>query len=130
MVKYTYDVWGNTVTEVLDCNASAIAETNPFRYPGYYYDIETELYFLKSRYYDPGLGRFMTIDDVSYLDSDTINGLSLYAYCGNNPVICADPYGTSWWHWLLSGIEAVSGVALCFVPGAQAVGVTLIGTGI
>ena len=94
MVKYTYDAWGNTVTEVLDCNANAIAELNPFRYRGYYYDIETELYFLKSRYYDPELGRFMTVDDVSYLDPDTINGLNLYAYCGNNPVMCADPNGT------------------------------------
>ena len=96
MVKYTYDACGNIVTEVLDCNANAIAELNPFRYRGYYYDIETELYFLKSRYYDPELGRFMTIDDVSYLDPDTINGLNLYAYCGNNPILRADPYGTSW----------------------------------
>ena len=93
MVKYTYDAWGNTVTEVLDCNANAIAELNPFRYRGYYYDIETELYFLKSRYYDPELGRFMTIDDVSYLDPDTINGLNLYAYCGNNPVVNKDTNG-------------------------------------
>ena len=130
MVKYTYNACGNIVTEVLECNANALAELNPFRYRGYYYDIETELYFLKSRYYDPELGRFMTIDDVSYLDPDTINGLNLYAYCGNNSILRADPYGTSWWNWLLSGIEVVSGVALCFVPGVQAIGVTLIGTGI
>lgn len=36
VVKYTYDAWGNTVTAVLDCNASVIAELNPFRYRGYY----------------------------------------------------------------------------------------------
>ena len=59
---------------------------NPIRYRSYYYDAETKLYYLKSRYYDPELGRFMTIDDISYLDPDTINGLNLYAYCGNNPV--------------------------------------------
>lgn len=93
MVKYTYDAWGNAVTDVLDCNANAIAELNPFRYRSYYYDTETGLYFLKSRYYDPELGRFITIDDVSYLDPDTINGLNLYAYCGNNPVDNVDPTG-------------------------------------
>ena len=39
----------------------------------------------------------MTIDGIEYLDPDTINGLNLYAYCGNNPVMNVDPNGTSWW---------------------------------
>ena len=111
VVKYTYDAWGNTVTEVLDCNANAIAELNPFRYRGYYYDIETELYFLKSRYYDPELGRFMTIDDISYLDPSIINGLNLYAYCGNNPVMCADPNGTKFWNKVWDWVNTVAGLA-------------------
>ena len=63
-----------------------IAAINPIRYRGYYYDTETGLYYLKSRYYDPEIGRFITIDDISYIDPDTINGLNLYAYCGNNPI--------------------------------------------
>lgn len=54
---------------------------------GYYYDTETKLYFLKTRYYDPEVGRFITIDDISYIDAETINGLNLYSYCANNPVI-------------------------------------------
>ena len=70
-----------------------IASLNPYRYRGYYYDTETGLYYLKSRYYDPETGRFITIDDISYLAPDTINGLNLYAYCGNNPVRFIDPYG-------------------------------------
>ena len=41
----------------------------------------------------PKIGRFITIDDLSYLDPDTINGLNLYAYCGNNPVMNVDPNG-------------------------------------
>ena len=73
-----------------------LAELNPFRYRGYYYDEETGLYYLKSRYYDPEAGRFITIDDISYIDPDTINGLNLYAYCGNNPVMNVDPNGCSW----------------------------------
>ena len=56
-------------------------------------DTETDLYFLKTRYYDPVVGRFITIDDTSYLAPDTINGLNLYAYCGNNPVMRVDPNG-------------------------------------
>jgi len=52
---------------------------------------------LQSRYYDPEVGRFISIDDVSYLDPESINGLNLYAYCNNNPVMNVDPTGTSWW---------------------------------
>ena len=121
MVKYTYDAWGNTVTEVLDCNANVIAELNPFRYRGYYYDIETELYFLKSRYYDPELGRFMTIDDVSYLDPDTINGLNLYAYCGNNPVLGYDPNGTfNWKKFAIVAGLAITTTAAVVLSGGSA----------
>ena len=90
-------------------SATHIGNMNPFRYRGYYYDDETGLYYLKSRYYDPETGRFITIDDISYIDPETINGLNLYAYCGNNPVMYTDPEGTAkWWQWLLFGI----GVAL------------------
>ena len=51
------------------------------------------MYYLKTRYYDPKIGRFITIDDISYLAPDTINGLNLYAYCRNNPVLYYDPIG-------------------------------------
>ena len=98
VVRYRYDAWGNHV--VLNPDGSEnesstfIGNINPFRYRGYYYDVETGLYYLKTRYYDPETGRFITIDDVSYLAPDTINGLNLYAYCGNNPVMNVDPNGT------------------------------------
>ena len=91
MVKYNYDAWGKCNTVVLEESATDIANLNPFRYRSYYYDTETNLYFLKTRYYDPEIGRFMTIDDISYLDPDSINGLNLYAYCGDNPVMSYDP---------------------------------------
>ena len=54
---------------------------------GYYYDTETELYFLKTRYYDPEVGRFISVDGIEYLDPETINGLNLYAYCNNNQIL-------------------------------------------
>ena len=93
VVKYTYDAWGNhTVEDGTDCNLGTL---NPFRYRGYYYDTETGLYYLQTRYYDPEIGRFITIDDVAYLAPDTVGGLNLYAYCNNNPVMCVDPKGTA-----------------------------------
>jgi RHS repeat-associated protein len=111
VVKYEYDAWGsckvfdaqgnditykeNDETRVLYKNE--LGNLNPFRYRGYYYDVETGLYFLKTRYYDPEIGRFITIDDLQYLDPETINGLNLYAYCGNNPIMAVDPEGTKWW---------------------------------
>ena len=99
VVKYKYDAWGNHAVLNPDGseneNSTFIGNVNPFRYRGYYYDTETGLYYLKSRYYDPETGRFITIDDVSYLAPDTINGLNLYAYCGNNPVMNVDPAGES-----------------------------------
>ena len=125
MVEYKYDSWANHA--VLDANGADIASAthignlNPFRYRGYYYDTETGLYYLKSRYYDPEVGRFITIDDTSYLDPDTINGLNLYAYCGNNPVMRIDENGNAWWHWLLGGLLIVAiTVATVVTAGAAA----------
>ena len=80
--------------EITDNNHIGIL--NPFRYRSYYFDTETGFYFLKTRYYDPEIGRFMTIDDISYLDPESVNGLNLYAYCGSNPVNCIDKTGQFW----------------------------------
>ena len=93
VVKYKYDAWGKCQTTIINSGAAEIARLNPFRYRSYYYDEETNFYFLKTRYYDPAIGRFMTIDDIRYLDPESINGLNLYAYCGNNPVNRVDCEG-------------------------------------
>lgn len=106
VVKYRYDAWGNCITTVVDPNASTIAELNPFRYRSYYFDTETGFYFLKTRYYDPEIGRFMTIDEISYLDPENINGLNLYAYCRNNPANYYDSHGNSAIAMFIIGIVA------------------------
>ena len=51
---------------------------------------------------------------------------NLFAYCGNNPVMYVDFNGHSpeWWQWVVSGVELIAGVVLCFVPGWQGVGAT------
>ncbi len=93
--EYKYDAWGKC--EVTDIDNSGIGNINPIRYRGYYYDTDTGLYYLNARYYDPETGRFISADSTQYLEPNTINGLNLYAYCGNNPVMGYDPYGT--WDW-------------------------------
>ena len=50
---------------------------------------------MQTRYYDPETGRFISQDDYSYLAPETINGLNLYAYCADNPIMYVDPMGTS-----------------------------------
>lgn len=61
IVSYTYDSWGKLLA-VAGSEAEGIGQKNPFRYRGYYYDAETGLYYLNSRYYDPETGRFPNAD--------------------------------------------------------------------
>ena len=121
VARYLYDAWGNVSVVNNDgesiSDVNHIGNLNPFRYRGYYYDSETKLYFLKTRYYDPEIGRFISQDGVEYLDPDTINGLNLYAYCGNNPVSNVDPNGNAWWHWLV-GIVLVAATTVAMVATA------------
>jgi RHS repeat-associated protein len=84
---YNYDPWGSVLNDVEFVPLS-------FRYAGYYYDLETGLYYLKSRYYSPGLGRFLTRDDHKYIEDKNPQTLNLYQYAGNNPVSNTDPSGT------------------------------------
>ena len=78
VVRYTYDSWGN-ITNISGSAAATIGAKNPYRYKGYYYDTETGLYYLQSRYYDPGIMRFINADE-------RINENNLYVYCKNEPI--------------------------------------------
>ena len=55
----------------------ALAKANPIRYRGYYFDVDTGLYYLNARYYSPELRRFISPDDTAYLDPETVDGLNL-----------------------------------------------------
>ena len=111
VARYEYDAWGNhTVTE--EEEYLSLANANPFRYRSYYFDTETGLYYLKSRYYDPELGRFISQDSMEYADPETINGLNLYAYCGNNPVMYVDPTGRIFLSLLIAGFIGAVAAAI------------------
>lgn len=118
VVKYVYDAWGNHKVLNADgtenTDATFVGNINPIRYRSYYYDTETGLYYLQSRYYDPEVGRFISMDDINYLDPETIGGTNLYAYCLNNPVKYIDLTGNFPWLALLifAGVLIVGGGAI------------------
>ncbi len=91
VVEYTYDAWGN-ILSVTGSLASTVGQINPFRYRGYYYDSETGLYYLNSRYYDAEVGRFINADGIVGANGGIV-GFNMFAYCNNNPVMFADPSG-------------------------------------
>ena len=92
IVSYEYDAFGKIINTE-DLSSIQLGILNPFKFKGYYYDEEIGLYFLLSRYYDSEIGRFISSDNVNYLDSNSINGLNLYVYCNNDPVNLCDPSG-------------------------------------
>ena len=92
VVSYTYDSWGKLLS--IDGSAKdTIGVQNPFRYRGYYYDTETELYYLNSRYYDPMVGRFLNADEVIADVNNTTKGYNMYIYCFSDPVNMSDMSG-------------------------------------
>ena len=76
--------------------------------------VETQLFYCNSRYYSPELCRWISPDSIEYLDPESINGLNLYCYCMNNPIMYADPSGhlPEWAQWLIGGALVVGAIAL------------------
>ena len=108
-VNMEYDAWGKPIIQ----QGSSLAEgllmaimmmvTN-VGYRGYFYDLETELYYLRSRYYDPEIGRFINADDTEQLKvpseltcgiSNEVLIINMFAYCGNNPIVRFDYSGNA-----------------------------------
>jgi len=135
--EYTYDAWGNHIckspdgiivgsssTGIVVGFGDHIGNINSIRYRGYYFDTETGLYYLKSRYYDSEVGRFINMDKIEVLDATKyqINGLNLFAYCLNNPVnMCDDTgmLGRRFWRrffgWAAVAVMAVAAIAVSVV---------------
>ena len=90
VATYTYDAWGN-ILSTTGTNGT-LANANPLRYRGYYYDSETKLYYLQSRYYDPAIGRFINADRLASTGQGFI-GCNMFAYCLNGPANYTDTNG-------------------------------------
>ena len=119
---YSYDGWGNLLTTGgYDAN---LASRNPLRYRGYYYDSETALYYVSSRYYDPDIGRWINADttDVLSLPYYHLGQYNLFSYCNNNPVNDRDDDGQlSWLAKIAIGAAAIAiGVGVTALTGGAA----------
>ena len=105
-----------------------IANVNPIRYRGYYYDTESGLYYLKSRYYDPVTCRFINAD--SLLNQESVLGNNLFTYCLNNPVNMADESGNFPFFAVTAIIGAVAGAVIGGLVAAKNGGNVWAGIGI
>ncbi|MEI3375211.1 MAG: RHS repeat-associated core domain-containing protein [Coprococcus catus] len=149
VVNYRYDSWG-ILTGITGSMAGTLGKDNPYRFKGYYYDEETGMYYLKSRYYQPEICRFISADEpeLTRITPMALTDKNLYAYCDNNPIVRRDMDGALWGFVLagaavgaaigaatqvidnaISGRELGDGVLLAAVGGAitGAVGATGLG---
>lgn len=101
VVEYIYDAWGNIISQ--SSTVTGLDEINPYRYRGYRYDVDTGLYYLQSRYYDPNIGRF----------------INLYVYSFNNPIMYINPSGHDVLSILLTAI-IIGAIAGGFYGGVTA----------
>ena len=134
VARYTYDAWG-ACTIQSDSTGCCIASINPFRYRGYYYDIEIDMYYLQSRYYNPNTGRFINADAIEMLGSSGTNiSYNLIVYCENEPIkgkdilgylglVCAMAIGAVFGVFVQYAIDVLSNFILgaknCFKPKAS-----------
>ena len=112
VASYTYEIISSSGT---------LADINPLRYRGYYYDSETGFYYLQSRYYDPEIGRFINADSYASTDATGLLSTNMFAYCENDPVNKSDPSGE--WFLQAAAIGAATDVALylvgCAISGEE-----------
>ena len=112
VARYSYDAWGSP-TIVQDTSTCEIATINPFRYRGYYYDKETGLYYLLSRYYNPSTCRFLNTDDCDHISiGGHVCSQNLFCYCNNQPTMHTDSEGQF----------VISTTVLCVIGGALLLG--------
>ena len=120
VASYEYNGWGEAL-KAESSGTSDIAEINPIRYRGLYYDYETKLYYIQSRYFSPVIGRFMNADDVDTITAEHESTVqyNLYVYCFNNPANLLDKDG-AWPGWATKVLIGAAAIAV----GAVAAGLT------
>ena len=130
MAKYAYDPFGQVLSvtnasgTAISTTAANVANYNPFRYRGYYYDTESGFYYLQSRYYDPEICRFINADNYASTGQGFL-GCNMFAYCNNSPILYIDKDGdmaaeativaTNFWNpagWIAAGLLVIEVVVL------------------
>ena len=92
VVEYKYDTWGKLLATTGSL-AGTLGKCNPFRYRGYVYDVETGLHYLKNRYGNSEINRFVNAD-MNLGQAGTLSH-HVFAYCKNNAMMGIDPHGKS-----------------------------------
>ena len=116
--SYKYDAFG--VEQNIDD-----ADTNAFRYCGEYFDAETGTIYLRARYYNPTIGRFISRDSYAGEINDPLS-LNFYTYCENNPIYGIDPNGHfKLPNWAKVAIGAAATVAAVAITGGAAAPILL-----
>ena len=112
VVSYGYDAWGAPLWCTGEL-AETLGKVQPFRYRGYVFDEETGLYYLRSRYYNPGWGRFVNADVL--IGAGKLLSHNFFAYCANAPVSFSDKHGQTRENSLFyeTTIEDVAGNCAC-----------------
>ena len=121
LAEYAYDSWGK-VTEIT--GDTALAEQNPIRYRSYYFDFETEWYFLNTRCYSPDMCRFINADSCSLPTANPteLTDKNLFAYCDNNPISRVDDEG-KFWNFVIGAV--VGAAATAALSGGDAKSIAL-----
>ena len=117
VVNYRYDSWGKLIS-ITGSMAGTLGKDNPYRFKGYYYDEETGMYYLKSRYYQPEICRFISADERISGIGGLMRGYNMYSYCFNNPINMIDPSG-NWPAFIKNIINAVKNTATNIVNGVK-----------
>jgi RHS repeat-associated protein len=96
---YAYDSFGRPTS-------ATGSPSDPLRYTGREFDSETGLYYYRSRYYDPGIGRFLNEDPIGLR-----GGMNRYIYTANSPIKFNDPSGldlhVGWLNYLFYSREKI-----------------------
>jgi len=104
---YTYSPYGRLLAQ-----QEAIAQ--PFKYAGQVGIMAegNDLYYMRARYYDAAVGRFLSEDPAGFVD-----GSNLYAYVGGNPIMAVDPSGLEAQGWgSISDQMAAGHIVVGMVP--------------
>ena len=120
--RYDYDAYGNPIEEKSREKKTAEkqedrqsnnsnSDRNPYRYAGEYRDEETGYIYLRARYYDAKLGRFLNADPAK-------QGTNWYAYAGGNPVLYHDPSGL----FFSEAWEGIKNTGRNLISGVKSVG--------
>ena len=113
VASYSYDPYGQ-----IQQTTGSMVQINPLRYRGYYYDSDTEFYYLQSRYYDAAICRFINADSYASTGQGFL-GCNMFAYCRNSPIFNEDPTGDLDWGCLIKGAgRLVTGITAVVVGAA------------